>query len=51
MDRVQCSNDSGKGLACSLKNVVRDGVDREGFVGNLYIAYQICDLSIGDFVS
>ena len=51
MNRIQCSDDCGKGFACSLKNVVRDGMDREGFVGNLYIAYQICDLTIGDFVS
>jgi hypothetical protein len=41
MDRIQCSNDSGKGFACSLKNLVRDRVDREGFVGSLYIPYQI----------
>jgi len=51
MNSIQCSDDSGKGFACSLKNVARDWVDREGFVGNLYIPYQICDLSIGDFVS
>ena len=51
MDRVQCSDDSGKGFACSLKNVVGDGVNRKGFVGSLYIPYQIRDLSIGDFVS
>jgi len=38
MNRIQCSDDSGKGFAGSLKNVVRDRVDREGFVGNLYIA-------------
>ena len=51
MNRIQCSNDSRKRFACPLKNVVCDGVDREGFVGNLHIPYQICNLSIGDFVS
>ena len=33
MNRVQRSNHRGKGFACSLKNLVRDRVDREGFVG------------------
>ncbi len=51
MKSMQCSDDSGKGFACSLKNMVRDRVDSEGFVGNLYISYQICDFSVGDFVS
>src|SRR5688572_20085028 len=51
MHRVQCSNHRRKGFACSLKNLLRDGVDGEAFMGNLYIAHQLRDSGIGFFLS
>jgi hypothetical protein len=49
MHRVQGSNHRRKGFACSLKNLVRDRVDGEGFMGNLYVAHQRRDFGIGKF--
>jgi hypothetical protein len=51
MNRLQSSNHRGEGFACSLKDLVRDRVDGESFVGNLYILHQLGDFGIGDLVS
>jgi hypothetical protein len=51
LNRIQSSNYRGKGFACSLKDLVRDRVDGEGFVGNLYIVHELRDFGIGDLVS
>jgi hypothetical protein len=51
MNRIQSSNHGGKSLARSLKDLVCDRVNREGFVGNLKFADEFRDFGIEDFLS
>ena len=51
MNRIQRSDHRGKGFAGSLKDLVCDWVDRDGFMGDSDVAHQVRHFGIGDLVS
>jgi hypothetical protein len=51
MNSIESPNHGGKRFARSLKDLVCDRMNREGFVNNLDLAHQLRDFGVRDLLS